>query len=123
MKKARQLVTHIDSTNLAADTVYYPSTSGMPMSGVEDITIAFATSGGVTTTIEALVNTSWVDITKSFTLLSTGVVGSASFIDTTDIIKQIGINVRSLRIKSVTSDATNAVRYSTIIQGGQFIDN
>lgn len=111
--------TLIDSTNVAAATNYYPSASGVSMDGYSSISIQGMTSGGVTTTIEATNDDAsspdWVDITKSFIDMITAVAGGASFVDVNFLLSLANkdvLNVKAIRIKSVTSDATNAVQYN-----------
>lgn len=111
--------TLIDSTNVAAATNYYPSASGVSMDGFSSISIQGMTSGGVTTTIEATnddaASPDWVDITKSFIDMITAVAGGASFVDVNFLLSLANkdvLNVKAIRIKSVTSDATNAVQYN-----------
>jgi hypothetical protein len=109
--------TLIDTTNVAAGTNYYPSTSGLQMDGYSTITIQGKTSGGVTTTIEATnddaASPDWVDITKSFTDLITATGGNATYVDANFLLAPTGrdiLSVKAIRIKSVTSTSTNVVK-------------
>jgi hypothetical protein len=103
----------IDDTNLAAATNYYPSSTGQALGMFKHVTIQGVTSGGVTTTFEAKIDdsTDWVDITKSGYRLDDGTTLNTSFVDQTFVMDYENLNVRDFRIKSVTSDATNAVQY------------
>lgn len=115
VKKSSE-VSLVDSTNLAAATTYYPSSSGLLLSQYDTINIMGVTSGGVTTTIEATldpaVSPDFLDITKSCFDLVSGNQNNTSFIDTSFILDLKSLNVTAIRIKSVTSDNTNAVQYS-----------
>lgn len=106
---------HIDTTNVAAATSYYPSSDGMSMGASNNLTIQGVTSGGVTTTVEVTLDDAaspdWVNITASGYELITNASGYASFVDATFLLDYEGLRVRKVRIKSVTSDATNGVQY------------
>jgi hypothetical protein len=111
--------TLIDTTNVAAGTNYYPSSSGLQMDNYSSITIQGKTSGGVTTTIEATnddaASPDWFDITKSFTDLVTNTSSNASYVDVNFLLAPTGrdvLSVKAIRIKSVTSTSTNVVKYN-----------
>ena len=105
----------VDTTNLTADTYYYPSEDGMSMDGYNDLSIQGVISGGVTATVEATIDDAgtpdWVDITPAGYELITNASGNASFVDTSFLLDFGNLNVSKVRVKSVTSDATNAVQY------------
>lgn len=109
----------VDTTNVAATTTYYPSTSGAPIAGYRHLCIQGITSGGVTTTIEVTndpaVSPDWLDITKSFVELQAGTTAT-SYVDVSFILEKQMLNIKSFRIKSITSDASNAVQYSYRLQ-------
>jgi len=102
-----------DTTNVAGGTLYYPSTTGRAMGNFNNMSMHYVTSGGVTTTIEAKIDdsTDWVDITPAGFELATNATGAASFVDTSGIVDFDDLHVRTIRVKSVTSDATNGVQY------------
>jgi hypothetical protein len=106
----------VDSVDIASGTAYYPSSAGLLMIGYKDITIQGMISGGVTATIEASIDGSgtpdWVDITKSGLDLITYTTANASFVDTNFLLDFTELNVRAIRIKSITADITNAVQYN-----------
>jgi hypothetical protein len=108
--------TLIDLTNVAAATNYYPSTTGLPMAGFRSLSVQGNIAGGVTVTIEATnddaASPDWHDITLAFTNLVTGAAAAASYVDTNFLLSLADLNVRAVRIKSVTSDATNGVQYN-----------
>ena len=110
----------VDTVNVAATTTYYPSTSGISIDGYKHLCIQGVTSGGVTSTIEVTndpaVSPDWLDITKSFYELVTNTTGNTSFIDVSFLLDSTYSNFKSFRIKSITSDATNAVQYSYRLQ-------
>jgi len=105
----------LDVTNTAAATTYYPSTAGFPIN-YRHICVMGVTTGGVITTIEGTNDSSasptWLDITKSAYDLVTNTNGNTSFIDTSFLLDFDTINVQYIRIKCITSDATNAVKYT-----------
>ncbi len=109
------VVALVDTVDVAAATNYYPSSAGLSMEGYKNLSIQGMTSGGVTTTIEVTNDTAavpdWVDITLSAYNIVTNAVGAASFVDTNFLLDFEALNVKAFRIKSVTSDATNAVQY------------
>lgn len=103
----------VDDTNLGAATVYYPSSTGRAMGNFNNVSIHYALTGGVTFTLEAKIDdsTDWVDITPAGYDLSTNASGNASYVDLSGIVDWGGLHVRTIRVKSVTSDATNGVQY------------
>lgn len=106
----------VDTTNIAATTTYYPDTSGILLDGYKNVCIEGVTSGNVTTTIEATIDPAaspdWIDITKAAYDLLTNTTGNASFVDVSFLLDFDNLNVKYLRVKSVTGDNTNAVQYS-----------
>jgi len=104
-------------TDIAAATNYYPDVNGHKMTGFNDLSVLYSISGGVTLTIEVSQDdiedtpTIWVDITEAGYDLGTNQTGAASFVDLTGIVDFDNLNVTRIRLKSVTSDATNAVIY------------
>lgn len=113
--------TLINTTNVGAATNYYPSAAGMCMDGYSSISISGVTAGGVTTTIEATnsdeASPDWLDVTAAFTnlIVNPPAIG-ASYVDVnfalvTSLMQ--ASNFKYFRIKSVTSDATNTVKYFT----------
>lgn len=107
----------VNVTNIAAATNYYPNTSGFTMTGINDLSILYSISGGVTLTIEASQDdieddpTIWVDVTEAGYDLGTNATGASSFVDLTGIVDFDDMNVIRIRLKSVTSDGSNAVIY------------
>lgn len=107
----------VDVTNIAAATNYYPNSNGFTMTGINDLSILYSISGGVTLTIEASQDdieddpTIWVDITQAGYDTGTNQTGALSFVDLTGIVDFDDINVIRIRLKSVTSDGSNAVIY------------
>ena len=106
----------VDTTDLPANTYYYPSSSGLSMSGYKDVCFEGVTTGGVTTTIEATldgaVTPDWIDITLAGYDLLTNSIGNSSFVDKSFILDYDNLNVKTIRVKCVTADATNAVQYN-----------
>lgn len=106
----------IDTTNVAAATNYYPSTAGASLDGFRHLNIQGVTSGGVTSTIEftndPAASPDWIDGTKAGYEVITNTTGNASFIDSTFALDYTFCNFAYFRVKSITSDATNAVQYS-----------
>lgn len=115
----------VNATNLSATTRYYPTEAtdrGMPVSPATlRTTLEMVCSGGVTVTIEGSLDDkdqdgperteTFVDITKLCKSANTGTDGAASFVDKTDLVLiPPTLGLARLRIKVVTSDATNAVR-------------
>jgi hypothetical protein len=105
-------------TDIAADTRYYPDATGWDMGGVQVcVNIHGSQAGGVTWTVEATNKPRdgagpelWTDVSKSFKNLNTGADGAASWVDQALLMIQLnGLCVERLRIKEVTSDATNVV--------------
>lgn len=105
----------IDTTNVAAATNYYPSADGFVMDGYNHLTIQGIISGGVTATVEATnddaASPDWSDITLAATNLITGAGATASYVDTNFFLRFNDLRVKKVRVKSVTSDASNAVQY------------
>jgi hypothetical protein len=103
----------VDTTNVGTGTNYYPSSTGRALGSYNNVSIHAVTSGGVTATIEAKIDdsTDWVDITPAGYRLDDNTTGNASFVDQTFMLDFDNLHVRHVRIKSVTSDATNGVQY------------
>lgn len=110
------VVTQVDGTNLAAATNYYPSAAGQALGDYKDLNIQGIISGGVTVTLEVSNDDDWADITQAGYDKLTDTTGNPSFIDTNFNIDFDNINCKLWRIVSVTSDATNAVKYVTRMQ-------
>lgn len=109
--------TLIDTTNVGAATNYYPSSAGLAMDGYSGLSIQAQISGGVTATIEVTNDDAsspdWVDITDScYNWTTAGTRYSASWVDTNFLFMLENLNVKAVRIKSITSDATNSVQYN-----------
>lgn len=107
--------TLIDTTNVGAATNYYPSSAGLSMDGYKNLSIQGLTSGGVTTTIEVTnddaASPDWFDITPSiYDWVSAAY--AASYVDVNLLMFLENLNAKNVRIKSITSDATNAVQYN-----------
>jgi len=103
----------VDTTDLSADTYYYPSSTGKALGNFNNVSIHGVTTGGVTVTVEAKIDdsTDWVDITPAGYRLDDNTTGNASFVDQTFILDFDELHVRNIRIKSITADATNGVQY------------
>jgi hypothetical protein len=109
--------TLVDTTNVAAATTYYPSASGLSMDGYRNLSLEGLISGGVTTTIEVTnddaASPDWLDITDSlYNWITGGTRYATSWVDTNFLFQMDNVNFKNIRIKSVTSDATNAVQYN-----------
>jgi hypothetical protein len=106
----------VDTTDLPAETYYYPNSDGLSMNGYKDICVQGVTSGGVTTTFEATIDGAavpdWIDITLAAYDLLTNSTGNASFVDESFMADFDNLNVKTFRVKCVTSDGTNAVQYN-----------
>lgn len=111
----------VDTTNVAAGTSYYPSTTGMSMDGYKDLSITGKIIEGdaVTDTIEIqgsndedFTNADWVtcffyrsDTNATTNIITTGgVAGTYTFAIDFD-----NFNYSSFRVKLVTADSTNTV--------------
>lgn len=103
----------VDTTNLAADTYYYPDSDGFSMDGYKDFSVQYDLAGGVTLTIEAWIDDDAspvvADITPAGLALTTNAKGNASFVDVSGIVQFENICISKARIKVVTADATNTV--------------
>lgn len=109
--------TLIDTTNVGAATNYYPSSSGLSMDGYKNLSIQGNISGGVTVTIEATnddaASPDWNDITDSlYNWITGGTRYASSWVDTNFFFQIDNCNWKNIRIKSITSDATNGVQYN-----------
>jgi len=105
----------IDTTNVTAATNYYPSSAGLTLGGYKDFCVQGVISGGVTATIEVTLDDAaspdWLDITKAGFEMVTNTTNNTSFVDTSFVLDFDNLNVKAVRVKSVTSDATNGVQY------------
>ncbi len=103
----------IDAVDIAAATNYYPSSDGRSMGNINNVSIQGVISGGVTFTFEVKTDdsTDWIDITQAGYRLNDNSLGNVSIVDESFIIDFDDLHVRHIRIKSVTSDSTNAVQY------------
>lgn len=102
----------VNGANLDAATNYYPNSAGWEVGVFQDVTLSGVISGGVTATVEATMDGSdWLDITKGGFNLLTGVFATANFVDTNFALQFNGLNVKAVRVKSVTADGSNAVQY------------
>jgi len=102
--------TIVDATNVAMGTTYYP-TNGFYCAPYRHISVLLNTSGGVTTTFEVTFDgTNWQQIQGYYNNGSTeGMV--ASIVDGAGQVDFDDVHALAFRIKSVTADGTNAVRY------------
>jgi hypothetical protein len=115
----------LDTTNVAAATNYYPSSTGMSMDGYSALSLSgkiIDADNTTTLTIEATndedtTNADWIDVTQCFNNDKAGVATSigASIVATsatvTFAISRVMFNYSYFRLKSVTGDATNTVIY------------
>lgn len=109
--------TTVDTTNVDAGTAYYPDSSGFPMEEFKGgLSIQGVISGGVTATIEVSNDetfTDWVDITDSlYNWIGGAARYASSYVDTSFLFQMDKFMWKYARIKSVTSDASNAVQYN-----------
>lgn len=111
----------IDTSNLLADTYYYPATTGQPLDSYKELVIQLKGTGNTTFTIEGhcddSVTNDWVDITKSAYDMITGTNMNASFTDGGSGTKQALLTwsllkIKAFRIKVVCATATNTVKVS-----------
>lgn len=109
--EAPDAITLIDATNVGTATTYYPSSAGLSVLDYKDVSFEGTISGGVTVTIEATNDDDWKDITKAGYDKLTDATGNTSFIDTSFMLDFDNLQSQKIRIKSITSDATNAVKY------------
>lgn len=105
-------------TNIAAATRYYPDATGWDVGKKNSyIAIQGSLAGGVTWKIEATMKPRdaegaelWTDISKAFYDLEDDATGNASWVDDASFAVHLnGCSFERLRIKEVTSDATNVV--------------
>lgn len=101
----------IDTTDIAAATNYYPSSTGKAMGNFNNMMLHLVGSGGVTVTVEAKIDdsTDWADVTLGANNLITN-THAASYVDTSGMLQFKDLWVRNVRVKVVTSDATNGVQ-------------
>lgn len=113
----------IDTTNVAAGTNYYPSTTGMAMDGFSALSFSgkFIDADNTTTmTIEATndedaATADWQEVTKCFNDDNSGIATSAGATiqasSSTKLftISRTAFNYSLFRIKIVTGDATNTI--------------
>lgn len=103
----------VDTTNLSADTYYYPSSTGRTLGNFNNVTIHGETTGGVTVTVEAKIDdsTDWLDITKAGYRIDANTTNITSLIDQSFGLAFDKLHMGEVRIKSVTSDNTNGVQF------------
>lgn len=111
----------VDTTNLAADTNYYPSATGATMDGYQDISLTgkfIDGDGTVTLTIEAMndedtTSGDWIDVTKAWYDAENNTTGNASYTVTngtlTFALDADNFNYRYYRVVVVNNGATNTV--------------
>lgn len=110
----------VDTTNVAADTNYYPSSTGMSMDGYKDFSLSgkfIDADGTMTLTVEATndedtTNADWVDISLLGIDSTTGIKVIASAMTVTNGTLTFGIeynnlNYSNIRVKMVNDGATN----------------
>jgi hypothetical protein len=110
----------LDTTNVAAATNYYPSSTGMSMDGFSSISFSgkFIDADNTTTmTIEAMddedTSGDWIDVTQCFNNdkagIATGIGASVTVTSgtVTFAISRLMFNYSYFRVKLVTGDATN----------------
>lgn len=103
----------VNATDLSADTRYYPGTTGFSTVGFPNgFSIQGQIAGGVTATIEATndAGTDFLDVTESGYNYLTGTDSFASFVDTNFYLVYKNPLMNRVRVKIVTSDATNSVQ-------------
>lgn len=117
----------LDTTNIAAATNYYPSSTGMSMDGFSALSVSgkiIDADNTTTLTIEAMndedtASGDWIDVTKCFNDDNAGVATSigASITVTsgtkTFAVSRAMFNYTYFRFKLVTADATNTVIIKT----------
>lgn len=117
----------VDTTNIAAATNYYPSSTGMSMDGFSALSVSgkiIDADNTTTLTIEAMndedtASGDWIDVTKCFNDDNAGVATSiGASITVTSGTKTFAIsrsmfNYTYFRFKLVTADATNTVIIKT----------
>ena len=115
-ERQRTIVANV--TNHAANTDYYPSSSGMPVETAANIAMQLTSSSGVTITFEASNEASgtdnFVDITESVYSRNTGVDSASSFVDKNDILELRNLMVARVRVKAVFADTSNALKLVSI---------
>lgn len=114
----------VNDSNLTAATRYYPTVTGdigRDVRLASTMTLRLVCTGGVTVTVEASVDDpdrdrilpgsmTWTDVTAKCVLKSSGAVGAASFVDTTDYLTLDVSEWSRVRVKVVTADGSNAVK-------------
>lgn len=117
----------VDTTNIAAATNYYPSSTGMSMNGFSALSVSgkiIDADNTTTLTIEAMndedtASGDWIDVTKCFNDDNAGVATSigasiqAVSSTKTFAISRTMFNYTYFRFKLVTADATNTVIIKT----------
>lgn len=110
----------VDTTNVAAATNYYPSSTGMSMDGYKDFSLSgkfIDADGTMTLSIEATndedtTNADWIDISSSGIDGKTGINVIAAAMTVTNGTLTFGIeynnlNYSNIRVKMVNDGATN----------------
>jgi hypothetical protein len=115
----------VDADNTAAATGYWPSSDGLSMDGYRAISFTgqiLDADGDITLTIEATndedtATGDWIDVTKCFnndedavaTSIGASIATSSSATPVTFAISRTNFNYSSVRVKYVTSGATNTI--------------
>ena len=110
---APETTIQVDSTDVAAGTNYYPSSAGQTLTPYTNLNVQGVTSGGVTFTLEVTNDDDWIDITQAGYRKDDNSSGNTSLVDQSFSMDWQDLQTVKWRIKSVTSDATNAVKYVT----------
>jgi hypothetical protein len=108
----------VDTTNIAAATNYYPSSTGMSMDGFSAISLSgkLIDASTITMTIEATddedtATADWIDVTQCFNSdkagIATGIGASVTGTNVTFAISRVMFNYSYFRVKLVTGSATN----------------
>lgn len=100
----------VDTTNLAINTYYYPSSDGLPVDGYNSFCLDGNANANITYTIEGTINGTWKDITKACYNLLTDSTGAASFVNADFLLDLTKLNVSKIRLKAVVANATNVAK-------------
>ncbi len=112
----------VDATNLSAGGRYYPGDKGFSLAGISGWSVQGNTSGGVTTTFECsndvdnTASADWIDVTRAVLNLADNSTGNTNFVDEDFVVHTENLTARKCRIKVVTSDGSNAVKYELMMQ-------